>query len=258
VSHRTDRQARLALPIARKNQRDILLKKSDLDQLCHKNRPAGLTTDRLDGMDPPLSMDKPTSDPRNALLDAAEMVVVRRGIANLTLEAVASEAGMSKGGLLHYFPNKDRLIEALVVRHAQCWRECYMQGYNDVPPGPGRMTRGLVTRCLAEVDCWTDQLRRSTSAVFAALAQNPSLIEPMREAYAELHQRLSEDGLPPGISEAVVSAIDGLWLYWVLGLVPVDQARMDRLRAGLITLLAQALPPEFLPPVVHPKEHPSS
>ena len=37
---------------------------------------------------------------RGALLDAAEAVVARQGVANLTFDAVAAEAGMSKGGLL--------------------------------------------------------------------------------------------------------------------------------------------------------------
>ena len=54
--------------------------------------------------------------------------------------------------------------------------------------------------------------------MFAALAHNPSLIEPMRAVYAELYQRLAEDGLPPGVGEAVAAAADGLWLNWVLGL----------------------------------------
>jgi AcrR family transcriptional regulator len=180
--------------------------------------------------------------PSNALLDAAEQVVVQRGIANMTLEAVAAEAGMSKGGLLHHFHTKDRLVEAMVLRHAQGWRNCYMEGYASVPEGPGRMARGLLKRCLADANCWTEQLRRSTSAVFAALAQNPTLIEPMRTAYAELHQRLLDDGLPYGVADAVVTAIDGLWLYWVLGLVPVNQERMDRLRCGLETLLAPFVP----------------
>jgi hypothetical protein len=35
---------------------------------------------------------------RDTLLDAAEAVVARQGVANLTFDAVAAEAGMSKGG----------------------------------------------------------------------------------------------------------------------------------------------------------------
>src|SRR5207247_9304696 len=58
---------------------------------------------------------------------------------------------------------------------------------------------------------WTDQLRHSSSAVFAALAQTPSLIEPMRAVYSDLHRRIAEDGLPPGVGEAIAAAIDGLW-----------------------------------------------
>lgn len=187
-------------------------------------------------------MEATLSHPSDLLLDAAEKVVVQRGIANMTLEAVAAEAGMSKGGLLHHFHTKDRLIEAMVQRHALGWRNCYGEAYANVPEGPGRMARGLLQRCLTDAQCWTEQLRRSTSAVFAALAQNPTLIEPMRTAYADLHQRLLEDGLPPGVADAVVTAIDGLWLYWVLGLVPVNQERMDRLRQGLQTLLAPFVP----------------
>jgi AcrR family transcriptional regulator len=183
-------------------------------------------------------MEKMHASPADLLLDAAETVVVRRGIGNLTLEAVAAEAGMSKGGLLHHFPSKDRLVEAMVVRHAQGWRDCYMTGYASVPEGPGRMARGLMSRSLADAKCWTDQLRRSTSAVFAALAQNPSLIEPMRAAYSDLHAMIAKDGLPSGVADVVLAAIDGLWLNWVLGLLHVDQSHTDRLRHGLELLLA--------------------
>ena len=167
-------------------------------------------------------------------------MVARQGVANLTFDAVAAEAGMSKGGLLHHFRTKDRLIEALVTRAAENWRACWMGSYEKAPEGPGRMTRGLLKHCLSDAQSWTEQLRRSSSAVFAALAQNPSLIEPMRAVYSDLHRRIAEDGLPPGVGEAVVTAIDGLWLYWVLGLVPVDQELMNRLRAALEEMLARS------------------
>jgi AcrR family transcriptional regulator len=181
---------------------------------------------------------------RASLLDAAEAVVVRQGIASLTLDAVASEAGMSKGGLLHHFPNKDRLIEAMVVRSAEGWRGCYTEAYERTPEGPGRMARALLDHCLSDAKSWTNELRRSSSACFAALAQNPALIEPMRAAYAELHRRVAEEGLPPGVGEAVAAAIDGLWLYWVLGLAEVDQALMVRVRTALETMLERSLYPD--------------
>jgi hypothetical protein len=104
------------------------------------------------------------------------------------------------------------------------------------------MTRGLLNHCLSHAESRTEQLRRSSSAVFAALAQNPSLIEPMRAAYSDLYRRIMEDGLPAGVGEAAVAAIDGLWLYWVLGLVPVDKNMVSRLRAALEDMLARSRP----------------
>lgn len=171
------------------------------------------------------------------LLDAAEAVVIRQGIANLTLEAVANEAGVSKGGLLHHFPSKDRLVEALVQRSAECWRSCYTSAYEATPEGRGRMVRALLAHCLSDAECWTEELRRSSSAVFAALAQNPNLIQPMRAVYSELHKRIAQDGLPPGVGEMVMAAIDGLWLNWVLGLVPLDQALVVRVRQAAEQML---------------------
>lgn len=174
------------------------------------------------------------------LLEAAEAVVIRQGIANLTLEAVAAEAGVSKGGLLHHYPSKDRLVEALVRRSADHWRRCWTDAYERTSEGPGRMARALLDHCLSDAACWTEQLRRSSSAVFSALAQNPALIQPMRAVYGDLHARIAEDGLPPGVGEAVMAAIDGLWLDWVLGLAPIDQALVVRVRKALEGLLEHA------------------
>jgi AcrR family transcriptional regulator len=194
---------------------------------------------------------------RDTLLDAAEAVVVRQGIGNLTLEAVAAKAGMSKGGLLHHFPSKDRLIDALVRRSAESWRRCYTEAYERTPAGPGRMSRALLDHCLSDAKGWTQELQRSSSACFAALAQDPSLIAPMREVYSDLHERVANDGLPPGVGEAVAAAIDGLWLYWVLGLVDVNQQLVVRVRKALESSVAQSLQPTTNPKTSHNKRRPS-
>lgn len=183
------------------------------------------------------------------MLDAAEAVVVRQGIANLTLEAVAAEARMSKGGLLHHFPNKDKLVEAMVSRCAENWRQCATQAYESAADGPGRMARALLSH-LEDPESWTDQCQRSSSAVFAALAQNPALIQPMREVYGEMRGRLAQDGLAPGVGETVIAAMDGLWLYRVLGLTPVDQKLMNMIRRVLQPLLNVSSVPADRPSVV--------
>lgn len=176
------------------------------------------------------------------LLDAAEAVIVRDGIASLTLDAVAAEAKVSKGGLLHHFPNKDRLVESLVRRTANSIRVHNEEAYESVSEGPGRMARGLLATNLVDMQDWCNTCQRSSAAAFSALAHNPSLIEPMRAAYADLHRRVADDDLPDGVGDAVVAAIDGLWLYWVLGLVPVDQAMIVRVRKALEKILADAKP----------------
>src|SRR3712207_7648257 len=53
---------------------------------------------------------------RDGILLAADRVVVEGGVSGLTLEAVAREAGISKGGLLYHFPSKEALISGMVGR----------------------------------------------------------------------------------------------------------------------------------------------
>jgi AcrR family transcriptional regulator len=175
------------------------------------------------------------------LLDAAEAVIVRDGIASLTLDAVAAEAKVSKGGLLHHFRSKDRLVEALVTRTAGNIRAHNAEACESVPAGPGRMSRGLLAANLRDLHEWCVTCQRGSAATFSALAHNPQLLAPMREAYAELHRRVAEDDLPEGIGDVVVAAIDGLWLNWVLGLIQVDQAMIVRVRTALEKILDDAV-----------------
>jgi AcrR family transcriptional regulator len=203
--------------------------------VTHSKSVRTVDSNRPDGILSAMSQEAALT-PKDRMLDAAEAVVVRQGIANLTLEAVAAEAGISKGGLLHYFPNKDRLIEGMVTRCAEHWRAGSTEAYENTSEGPGRMARALLGH-LGDARAWTLQCQQSSSAAFAALAQNPRLIEPMRAVYSELRRRLTDDGLGPGVGETILVAMDGLWLNRVLGLAPVDKERLDRIRRALETLL---------------------
>jgi hypothetical protein len=68
----------------------------------------------------------------------------------------------------------------------------------------------------------------------------------MRVVYADIHRRIAADGLPPGVGEAAVMTMDGLWLNWVLGLVPIDAAMKARLQEALATMLVPPTPARAL------------
>ena len=53
---------------------------------------------------------------RDAVLDAFEALLIDEGGRAATLDAVARRAGVSKGGLLYHFPNKEAMIAALLER----------------------------------------------------------------------------------------------------------------------------------------------
>jgi AcrR family transcriptional regulator len=58
----------------------------------------------------------PSIEVEQALVDAAEVVLVRAGPAGVTVRAVAEQAGVAPMGVYNRFGGKDGLIEALLVR----------------------------------------------------------------------------------------------------------------------------------------------
>ena len=55
-------------------------------------------------------------DTRQRLLDIAEQLFAERGFYGVSIAAIASEVGLTKQGLLHYFNSKERLYGAIVLR----------------------------------------------------------------------------------------------------------------------------------------------
>src|SRR5215471_19314275 len=56
-----------------------------------------------------------TQTTRQQIIHAAFALIRRKGVARLTIEAVAQEAGLSKGGVLYHFRSKEALIQAMVA-----------------------------------------------------------------------------------------------------------------------------------------------
>ena len=57
-----------------------------------------------------------SADPKGRILEAAARIVGQAGAAHLTMDAVAAEAGLSKGGVLYHFPSKRELLEGMLQK----------------------------------------------------------------------------------------------------------------------------------------------
>ena len=68
--------------------------------------------------------------PKERLFHAAMCVALENGFGKVTLDAVARQAGISKGGLLHHFATKKGLIRAMLKHYADAPRYRHLAGIN--------------------------------------------------------------------------------------------------------------------------------
>jgi AcrR family transcriptional regulator len=162
---------------------------------------------------------------RDRLLNAAEQVVGRDGVANLTLEAVAREAHVSKGGLLYHFRSKSALVTAIVERLAsRCEAEQNRVLAQADPNEPGAFTRAYV---IARTRVKEPREELIHSALLAAAGTDQQFMEPIRQRFVEWQTKLESDGIDPVTAVIVRLAIDGLCLDKLLG-VPVPTGELRR------------------------------
>jgi AcrR family transcriptional regulator len=88
----------------------------------------------------------PTAD---RILAAAARIVLRDSVRRLTLDAVAREAKLSKGGVLYHFATKEALIQAMLAPLIQSYERELAGPQHDA--APGRWTRAYVRRTCAPV-----------------------------------------------------------------------------------------------------------
>lgn len=81
---------------------------------------------------------------RNDLLDTAGRILSTNGIQAFTLDLVAREAGVSKGGLLHHFPSKKALLDGLFSREMELFAQEIRHSMQNDPAAQGRAVRAYV------------------------------------------------------------------------------------------------------------------
>lgn len=156
-----------------------------------------------------------SAETRRRILDSALVVIRRDGVRGLTLQRAATEAGVSKGGLLHHFATKDELLQALLDQTmADADR-----GLEELV-GSGEVG-AFATAYLEYVRVPRRGPLDSATSVFATAAMDPERLASATAQFEVWQRRLLEhDGLDA--VQALLARVvgDGLWLIDLFQLAP--------------------------------------
>jgi AcrR family transcriptional regulator len=173
-----------------------------------------------------------TAERRQQIVDAAVEVFSSVGYRKGSLRDVADKAGLSQPGLLHHFPSKQHLLEAVLS-----WRDGVTARLIGEPLPQGiDFLRGLVRA--AEHNATTPELVELHVIVSA---EGTSADHPLRDyftgryAYVLGHarrafERAADEGqLRPGTdcasaARTLIALMDGLQIQWLLDRDGVDMA----------------------------------
>ncbi|WEK51402.1 MAG: TetR/AcrR family transcriptional regulator [Candidatus Kaistia colombiensis] len=169
---------------------------------------------------------------RRTLLDCAAKLAVEVGLSALTIQAVADAAHVTKGGLFHHFPSKEKLIEGVfddLLRALDEEIDALMQ--RDAV-AHGRFTRAYVVSALRLIES-------KAPSPWGALSISMMVDANLRKLWSDwlrgrLQRHADTDSEPT--LEIVRYAADGVWLA---DITDVDVAlRMDReqLRETLVQM----------------------
>ncbi len=165
---------------------------------------------------------------KTLILDACGAILRRDGARCLTLDAVALEAGLSKGGLLYHFPNKETLLTALFDQ--------YMSPFdNYLATAPNLAEADYL---IAYMDATIEQIEDTETiqliaSLFAAGEEFPQLHAQMQDRYQSWQRGIAQGMTDPVSATAIRMAIDGLWFAAVHNYAPPNA----EMRTAIVKLL---------------------
>ena len=178
-------------------------------------------------------MDNATRSERSraAAIQAALAIIARDGPGRLTLDAIARESGISKGGVMHHFRTKEAVVTALLEHLTERFGK-FTQDYlaETGPDKPGAILE-------AQIATLRESIATPHSAFFAilgAVAENPDLLSINRKAEAEALEAVKAEAADPELAVLRWMAARGLHMTTLLGTCPLSAEERDRLFDRLI------------------------
>lgn len=172
---------------------------------------------------------------RAKLLDAFSRLLVAHGERSATLDAVAAEAGVSKGGLLYHFKSREALVTGLSER----LRELGAEDAAAMRAAP----EGAAAYYVRTSNYFGSEFDRVVIAI-SRLGQDagPVAFDAMRELQDAWMASLVEQVGDPAVARAVMLMGDGLYYNAALAgaAATVGDAEVEQLLAVVQRLVASA------------------
>lgn len=141
------------------------------------------------------------------ILNAVGRVLARRGLANTTIEAIAAEAGVSKGGVLYYFPSKKDLFLGLIDRYERDFLSRRAAIMETMPEAPNKALKATVRVMLADIEATSDEIPN-----MATVLDDQELRARVGEFKAKVLKEVIAGLSRQGQAILAMYAIDGLWM----------------------------------------------
>ncbi len=174
----------------------------------------------------------PASSKRALILESAAYIVETSGAAHLTMDAVAAQASISKGGVLYHFPSKQALLEGM-LEHLIDQMEARKATVRDTKSEPGNPT--LIAHIIEEHDQSPTE-RAMSRAILAAAAEDPDLLIPAQAYIQQTFDGVASGSTSPEMGWVLLLAAEGLRFLEMLNLLPLSAAERRRVHAHLLKL----------------------
>ena len=173
-------------------------------------------------------------DSRESILQAAEEIVARHGPAHLTLETAANQAKVSKGGLFYHFRSKEALLEAMIRRSVQLLESEHTKVAESLTGERNGKLKANIIGTLRHLE----GQRPVLTAVVAAIANDPKLVEPMRESFRNDFQTLCKElNLRMEDVAVLFLASQGMLLMELLGLSFLTPSQIRKVTQRMLQLV---------------------
>jgi AcrR family transcriptional regulator len=164
-----------------------------------------------------------------AILDAASKVILDKGVEALTIDAVAQEADISKGGLFYHFPSKKNLIEGMINRLIS---EIDSLLEAELVKSGGDFLPAYIRASFVTNPQWT----KLSCALIAAIANDPDLIKPLQKRFSEMQDRIARAAFSPEIGTLIRLALDGMWISDIYGFAPPPPELREKMLISLLEI----------------------